>query len=226
MISALQPELTQGVLMPAVSQRTWLLAGVTLLVIAAFALGYLAGRNSQPASSDTAPAISMSDMRGVGLGNSPAAPGIGAHEPAQAGSLSALVSGLENKVAADPGNIDQQLLLARTYQELGERDKGLKLLHKLQQRDTANVEVKITLATLLMEGGDSRDLQAAERLLEDAVRLKPQVVPMARLYQGDIQLKLGDSAKALKIWKGYLAGLPAGDEQRALFQQRIAQVSN
>lgn len=210
--------------MPAVSQRTWLLAGVTLLVIAAFALGYLAGRNSQPATSDTAPAISMSDMRGAGLG--PAAPGIGAHEPAQAGSLSALVSGLENKVAADPGNIDQQLLLARTYQELGERDKGLKLLHKLQQHDSANLEVKITLATLLMEGGDTRDLQAADRLLEDAVRLKPQVAPMARLYQGDIQLKLGDSAKALKIWKGYLARLPAGDEQRALFQQRIAQVSN
>jgi cytochrome c-type biogenesis protein CcmH/NrfG len=135
------------------------------------------------------------------------------------------VAGLEKKVAANPGNIEQQLLLARTYQELGERSKGLKLLRSLHQHNDKNMEVSVTLATLLMAGSDPQELQEAYQLLEDAAQQKPELAPMARLYQGDIQVKLGDTAQALKIWKSHLAKMPAGDEQRSLFKQRIAQYS-
>lgn len=217
--------------MPAVTQRTWLIAGVILLVIAAFGLGFLAGRNNPPAAADTPPAITAADMRGLSFGNRPLAQESAMQPPAaheqtqQAGNLSTLVTSLEKKVAANPDNLEQQLLLARTYQELGERDKGLKLLRKLHQRDSGNPELNLTLATVLMAGSDKQELQESERLLEGAVSLNPQTTAMARLYQGDIQLKLGDRARALKIWKGYLARLPAGSEQRALFQERIKQAS-
>jgi cytochrome c-type biogenesis protein CcmH len=143
----------------------------------------------------------------------------------QAGSLGGLVAGLEKKVAANPENIEQQLLLARTYQELGERSKGLKLLRVLHQRNDKNMEVSVTLATLLLAGSDQQELQGAYQLLENAAQQKPEVAPMARLYQGDIQVKLGDTAQALKIWKSHLAQMPAGDAQRSLFKQRIAQYS-
>jgi cytochrome c-type biogenesis protein CcmH/NrfG len=217
--------------MPAISKRTWLIAGVSVLVIAAFGLGYLAGRNSHPALTlgDDQPAVTASDMRGA-FGNLPLRQQQEASMPQeqqdqQVGSLGSLVAGLEKKVAADPNNTDLQLLLARTYQELGERDKGLKLLRKLHQNDASNLDISITLATLLVDSSNPQELKEADRMLEDAMRSKPQVAPMVRLYQGDIQLKLGDRAKALQICKAYMANLPAGDEQRALFQERIKQAS-
>ncbi|HEY6094772.1 MAG TPA: tetratricopeptide repeat protein [Gallionellaceae bacterium] len=214
--------------MPTISQRTRLIAGGTALTIAAFGLGYLAGRNSHPALSlgEEQPAVTASDMRGA-FGNLPIRQQQQAPAPQeqQVASLGSLVSGLEKKVAADPNNTDLQLLLARTYQELGDRDKGIRLLRKLHQKEAGNLDISITLATQLVESSNPQDLQEADRLLEDAVRVKPQVAAMARLYQGDIQLKLGDRAKALQIWKAYVAKLPAGDEQRALYQERIKQAT-
>jgi len=223
--------------MSAISQRTMMITGVSALVIAAFALGYLLGSKSTKAPAEAVTSISPSDMRGA-FGNKPIAPegaqgamgSMGSMAAqgtsgSQAGSLGGLVAGLEKKVAANPENIDQQLLLARTYLELGERGKGLKLLRKLHQGNAKNMDVNMTLATLLMAGTDKQELQEAYQLLEDATQQKPEVAPMARLYQGEIQLKLGDTAKALKIWKSYLAKLPPGNEQRALFEERIAQNS-
>ncbi len=217
--------------MTGISQRTWLITGVSALVIAAFALGYLLGSKSTKVPTETPAGISPSDMRGA-FGNKPVAPEGGqgamggmAAQGTQVGSLGGLVAGLEKKVAANPGNIDQQLLLARTYQELGERNKGLKLLRSLHQRLDKNMDVNISLATLLMAGADQQELQEAYQLLEDATQQKSEVAPMARLYQGEIQVKLGDTAQALKIWKSYLGKMPAGSEQRALFQERIAQHS-
>jgi hypothetical protein len=95
----------------------------------------------------------------------------------------------------------------------------------LHQRVGKNMDVNITLATLLMAGTDKQELQEAHQLLEEATQQKPEVAPMTRLYQGEIQVKLGDTAQALKIWKSQLAKIPAGSEQRALFQERIAQHS-
>src|SRR5512138_3394088 len=153
--------------MPAISPRTWLIAGVSALTVVAFGLGYLAGRNSHPALSisEEKPAVSASDMRGA-FGNLPIRQQQETPSPQeqQVASLGSLVRGLEKKVAADPNNTDLQLLLARTYQELGDRDKGIKLLRKLHQRDAGNLDISITLATQLVESSNPQDLQEADRL--------------------------------------------------------------
>ncbi len=212
--------------MSGVSQRTWMITGVSVLVIAAFALGYLLGSKNPKPALEAVTSVSKSDMRGA-FGNRPIAPEeTAAPQGVQVASLGGLVAGLERKVAADPGNIDQQVLLARTYQELGEHTKALKLLRTLHQHQAGSTEVNVTLATTLMAGTDRQELQEAYQLLDDAARQKAEVTPMARLYQGEIQVKLGDTPKALKIWKGYLAKMPAGDGQRSLFEERISQNSH
>jgi cytochrome c-type biogenesis protein CcmH/NrfG len=37
-----------------------------------------------------------------------------------------------------------------------------------------------------------------------------------------VLVKLGDSQGAVRLWKDYVRTMPAGDQRRALFEQRIA----
>ena len=91
-----------------------------------FALGYTVGNNNQKIDSTVNSTPMHSDMD-LAFGNPKASAHKTEMNEAGSASLSGLVAGLEKKVAANPGNIDQQLLLAQTYKELGSRDKGVKL---------------------------------------------------------------------------------------------------
>lgn len=142
-----------------------------------------------------------------------------------ASNLADLLPGLEAKVAANPKDMELRLLLAQTYGELGQREQSIKEFRIVHKADPKNTQVIILLATALMEGDSKNDWQEAYKLLDEAVRLKPAVLPMARLYQGDILVKLGDKPGAIKLWNTYLAQSPADDQRRAMFQERLAQVS-
>ena len=180
--------------MKIVTQRLWVMVGAAALLGVTFTLGYLAGSRSQKIPDDTATTLSDTDMqRAFGSVKSPA------HEPAMqepaASSLSGLVAGLEKKVAANPENIDQQLLLAQTYNELDNRAKSLNLLNSLRKRFPGNVQVKITLASILMTGTNKEELTEAAQLFEEVIKLKPDAASMARLYQGEIRVKLDNISK-------------------------------
>lgn len=95
-------------------------------------------------------------------------------------------------------------------------------MHKQAPRDNPTT---ILLATSLMQRGTPADLNKSYKLLENAVQVNPAVAPMARLYQGDIKLKLGDAAGAVKIWKAYIGKMSEGDPRRAMFEEKIAQRS-
>lgn len=158
---------------------------------ATFALGYWVGNKNRQSPIDTPATLTSSDMEhAFGSVKSPAHDTV-MQEPA-AISLSGLVAGLEKKVAANPENIDQQLLLAQTYNELGNRAKSLNLLQALNKQVRKNAQVKITLATILMKSTDKQELKQAAQLFDDAINLNPEVASMARLYQGEIQVKLNN----------------------------------
>jgi cytochrome c-type biogenesis protein CcmH/NrfG len=137
-------------------------------------------------------------------------------------SLADLLPGLEAKVAANPKDVGQRLLLAQTFNELGQRDKGIRELRIIHRAEPKNTEVTILLGAALMESDSRTDLNDALSLLDEAVRLNPAVSPMARLYQGDIRVKLGDTQGAVRIWQDYLNHMSAGDQRRTMFQDRIA----
>ncbi|MGE5240018.1 MAG: tetratricopeptide repeat protein [Bacteroidota bacterium] len=145
--------------------------------------------------------------------------------PVKAGNLADLLPGLEAKVAANPNDVEQRVLLGQTYGELGQRDKAIKELRTAHRNAPQEARITILLATALMDGGPQSDLRESYKLLGEAVSRKPEVAPMARLYQGDILMKLGDNRGALKVWKEYLGKMPADDSRRTLFEDKIAQAS-
>lgn len=140
-------------------------------------------------------------------------------------SLGDLLPGLEAKVAANPKDAGQRLLLAQTYSELGQREKSIQELRIVRKADPKNAQVVIYLAAALLESDANSDLQEAYKLLNEAVLMKSALLPMARLYQSDILVKLGDRPGAIKLLKVYLAQTSANDQRRGMFEARLAQLS-
>ncbi len=195
------------------TRRIVVLLGAAGIALALFGMGYGFGRSHTDATAEPEPRFGTLPP----TAEQPAA--------ATAASLGDLLPGLEAKVAANPRDADLRVLLAQTYGELGQRDKGIQELraaHRIAAQDT---RITILLATALMEGNVPKELREAHKLLDEAVRLKPAVAPMARLYQGEIQVKLGDRPGAVRIWKTYLGQMPADDPRRGMFEEKIAQVS-
>lgn len=180
--------------MKNITQLPLIIVGAATLIALTFYLGYMAGSKSQKISTETAKSLTMTDMEHAFGNVKPSAHEPATKEPA-AMSLSGLVAGLEKKVEANPENIDQQLLLAQTYNQLDNRTKSLKLLHSLNKKEPKNAQVKVTLASILMTGEDNQELKQASQLFDEAIKLKPEVASMARLYQGEIRVKLDNMAK-------------------------------
>lgn len=175
--------------------KGWRIIGAIALLVATFALGYSLGSRNNQSVIDTPNTLTPADMERAFGNVSPTVHDQPATEQPTAKSLSGLIAGLEQKVAANPENIEQQLLLAQTYNELDDRAKSLKLLHALNQKAPKNSQVKVTLATILMTGSDRQELKQAARLFDEAIKLKPEIAGMARLYQGEINLKLDQLSK-------------------------------
>lgn len=175
--------------MKLTTQLGWKIAGGTVLLVVAFALGYFTGSISSKTAIELPDSLTSTDIEHA-FGSVKMAELEPMRQAPTANSLSSLVAGLEKKVAANPENIDQQLLLARTYNELENRVKSLNLLRKLNQQASKNAQVKITLATVLMTGTSKEELKEALRSFDEAIRLDPETGNMARAYQGEIRGKL------------------------------------
>ena len=191
------------------------LVGLALLM---FGVGYGLGQlKPEPAS--------QAKMGGNPGGEMPP-PASPEQAPKSAGNLADLLPGLEAKVAANPDNMNLRVLLGQTYSELGQWDKAIEELRTAHRTAPKDARITILLATALMNGGGAeKDMRESYKLLGEAVRIKPEVAPMARLYQGDILMKLGEEKHALKVWKDYLGKMPADDPRRKLFENQIAQAS-
>jgi cytochrome c-type biogenesis protein CcmH/NrfG len=193
-----------------VASRMKLIAIGSAIIVGAFAVGYLAGDHAP------APEAGPEMPVAVPMGNSADAKPLA--------RLEDLLPGLETKVAADPGDFDRRLLLARTYLEIGNREKGIAALRALRRDVPQNSEAVILLANALLNGSERKEWREALGMFDEAVRTRPAVAPMARLYQGEALLKLGDRPGALRTWKDFVRTLPPGDAQRALFEERIKAV--
>lgn len=193
------------------SNRTLLIGGAGVLVVACFVAGYAF------ATRDT----SSSNVLASGHPGYAAEGAVSASLP----SLNDLLPGLEAKVAANPGDIGQRLLLAQTYSEVGKHDESLQTLRAIHKDAPADTRATILLATQLIESDSPKDLREAFALLDDAVRRKPGVEVMARLYQGDIRIKLGDMEGAQAIWRKELTRLAGDDPRRAMYETKLAQLA-
>ncbi len=181
----------------------------------------------------TAPSDPVFNMLSGSAGSSPAyanpastTPPSGTTEMPKAASLFALLPHLEAKVVAEPDDAELQILLARTYLEMDQKQKGKELLDRIQQRFPQNQHLPFLQAKILMESVDTTDLQKAVSLLEESARRRPAASHVARLYQGRTLIRLGKQQQAINLWRDYIGTLPPDDQRRSLLEAELEKLAN
>ncbi|MGD8559589.1 MAG: hypothetical protein PVF34_05385 [Gammaproteobacteria bacterium] len=152
------------------------------------------------------------------------------NEQRKAGSVSApgldrLVKGLEEKVAAEPDNINNRLLLAQTYNELGMQDKALVEMRALKEKNPEHGRINLILGSILSRSGDQEEVKESLTLLDKAGEDKTVQQYLVHLYKGEALIRMQDHAGALKHWKAALENMPPADNRRARLEQRISELS-
>lgn len=148
----------------------------------------------------------------------------------KAGAVSApmlgnLIAGLEKKVAADPDNTGTRMLLAQTYAEVGEVEKGLQLLRELKAKEPENLKIDLVLASVLGKSNNPAELNEALKLLamieqKDESKIGPILLQRGRLY-----IKMGEKESARKEWEQALTRLPEGSGYRKQAELELARLN-
>ena len=138
--------------------------------------------------------------------------------------LESLVKGLEEKVKKDP-SVNNRLLLAQTYNELGMQDKALVSIRELQKEDPDNARINLVLSSMLSRSNEKEKLQESLTILEKLSGDKTVQQYLVNMYKGDALIRTQDHDGALKYWKLALEEMPAADNRRAILEKRIADLS-
>lgn len=147
------------------------------------------------------------------------------------GSLSApdlgsLLGRLEEKVKAEPNNINNRLLLAQTYNELGMADKAITEARSAGKQFPDNFRAKLVLSSVLCRQQDQGMLREAVEILT-GLKKKPEVKQyLVSMYLGDAWIRLGDHSAAVDNWKLALKAMPTGDNRRRRIEKAIADVTS
>lgn len=137
------------------------------------------------------------------------------------GDISASLGSATSPSAAESADVREQIALARSYADLGQRLEGLQVLERLAQAHPQDGEIAFIHASLLSQGSDPAELETAFELYETAAARSPRLGDLARLHQGVIRVRLGDAPGGVRIWRDQLALQPE-QPYRSLFQDAIA----
>jgi len=213
--------------------------GITVIVVATLAVVIWSDRahnQSDPASGESVNGVTFPSP-------SPQAPALGGELPdivkrygdaskapdkmpsksekAPAPGLVDLLAGLEAKVKADPANIGNRILLAQTYQELGQREKALKEARDIAEKNPSHPRARMVLASILSTSQQQSELNEAVALLDGLRSVTDVKQYLVQMYLGDAFIRLGDHQGAIKNWKAALENMPAMDNRRDELQKRI-----
>lgn len=141
-------------------------------------------------------------------------------------AIDALVGRLEEKVKSDPGNLNNRILLAQTYKELGRSPDALQVLRKVHDEEPENSRANLVLASILSQSDDANDLQEALQLLEQVTKditVQPYLIHM---YRGDAFIRQKNHEEALTNWKEALASMPESDARYADLEKKVMELTN
>lgn len=136
-------------------------------------------------------------------------------------AIDSLVGGLEAKVKADPENLDNKILLAQTYRELGRTEDATKLLREIHKQDSNNSRANLVLASILSQSDDQKELQESLKLLDKVqpdATIQPYIID---LYRGDALSHQNNPEAALKNWKQALAAMPKSDARYEMLEKKV-----
>lgn len=139
--------------------------------------------------------------------------------------LGSLLGRMEDKVKSEPENINNRLLLAQTYNELGLPDKAMTEARTAIQQQPDHARAKLVLASFLSKRKAENELNEAVTLLK-GLKSSPDVKQyLVDMYLGDATLRLGNHKSAVDSWKKALEGMPLSDNRRAAIEKGIADIS-
>jgi cytochrome c-type biogenesis protein CcmH/NrfG len=155
-----------------------------------------------------------------------AQPAMGDQQQTSAPAIDALLGGLEAKVKAEPGNLDNRILLAQTYKELGRAPDALTELRSIHQQQPDNPRANLVLASILSQSSDPKELDEALELLaniKDDMTVQPYLI---HLYKGDALIRKQNHQGALENWKQALATMPESDARYAVLEKKVLDLTS
>lgn len=161
------------------------------------------------------------------LGGPSSAPPPTNSEPGQlaAPDLGSLLGRMEDKVKSDPENIDNRLLLAQTYNELGLDEKAIAEARTALTQQPDHVRARLVLASILSSRTGEKDLKEAVDMLKALKGNSDVKQYLVDMYLGDAWIHMGDHKSAVESWKLALKDMPLGDNRRAKIESNIANMS-
>lgn len=153
---------------------------------------------------------------------------LGAAKPGgvvQVPGLAGLLKGLEDKVKADPGNLNNHLLLAQTYHELGMPDKAMASLRELKKDHPDHPRLNLILASLLSRSDKAGELKESLEILKKLSGESSVTQYLVNLYQGDALMRSNDNKGAIMHWKAALSEIPENDSRYRQIERQIADLS-
>jgi tetratricopeptide (TPR) repeat protein len=150
------------------------------------------------------------------------APSPSGQGPLAAPDLGSLLGRLEDKVKAEPGNINNRLLLAQTYNELGLVDKAIGESRAATKQFPEHTRAKLVLASILSKRKNEKELKEAVDVLKGLRPSKDIKQYLVEMYLGDAWIRMGEHKAAMDSWKLALEGMPVNDNRRAKLEKSIA----
>jgi cytochrome c-type biogenesis protein CcmH/NrfG len=121
--------------------------------------------------------------------------------------------------------VDNRLLLAQTYNELGMQDKSLAEMRKLQKENPENHRINLILGSILSGSAEVEKLKESLILLDKASGDKTIQQYLVHMYKGDALIRMQDHEGALEQWKLALKDMPPADNRRTRLEQRVSELS-
>jgi cytochrome c-type biogenesis protein CcmH len=136
--------------------------------------------------------------------------------------IEGMVAGLAARLKAQPNDPQGWLMLARSYRMLGRNADAVAALKRANEHVHGNLDLlKAYLAAL---GGGVANERLTPQFADLAIEIHAldDKQPDALWYLGLAAAAHGDPAHAAAYWKQLLAMLPAGGEDRAAVERRLA----
>jgi lipopolysaccharide biosynthesis regulator YciM len=108
-------------------------------------------------------------------------------------------------IREDPANVHAMMVLGKLYEELKNWDAAYHTIEKTSRTKEERLELSFLKNEMGLDLLRADKLKEAQKRFQEAVQLNQDFFP-ARIYLGDIQMKQGKTAAAVKLWEAFAEG--------------------
>jgi cytochrome c-type biogenesis protein CcmH len=168
-------------------------------------------------------AIALGLYLWLGSPNLPGQPYAGREDVREAAEFNRMVAQIEQRIAADPNDVQGRHILARVYVSENRLADSVRLYDEvvklLGDKADAPLIAEAAAAHMSLEG---RTSQRAKELVAQALAKNPKD-STARHFNAEIKLGAGDAAGAIAEWEALLRDMKPDEPIRQMVEQRLAE---